>query len=252
MLFSDMKKLNKKNAILSGPRLAALYSLMPNRLGFCGPQKNSDQEKLNKFLLGEVSEKEARKILSKFEAAYAYYKLIARKNRIRDPLNKKVVEAYWLGNKLLEKVSVEDLKNLILKDFVKPNLLSRETAIKRIANIPKNSKAHHSFHVFILGSVTGRVDFRDVKVQDICRTGWGKIVSIKDGKVLVEYEPFIKEKGKVRFDQKKRKEINWDRTIVPGISSGDWVSFHWDFLAQKLEKEEIRNLEKYTKNSFVV
>lgn len=244
-----MKNLKKKKAKLSGPRLAALYSLMPNRLGFCGSQKNSDQEKLRNFLLGKVSEREVRKILSKFEAAYAYYKLIAKKNHIRDPLNKRVVEAYWLGNKLLEKVSAKDLKNLIINDFVKPNLLSLEKAIERSARIPKNSKAHHSFHVFILGSITGRVDFRDVKLQDICRTGWGKIISIKDKKVLVEYNSLVKEKGRVKFGKKKRKEIDWDEKIVPDISQGDFVSFHWNFLAQKLGKEDVKNLEKYTKSN---
>lgn len=244
-----MKKLNEKNAVLSGPRLAALYSLMPNRLGFCGSQKNSDQEKMRNFLLGDVSEKEARKILSKFEAAHAYYKLIARKNNIRDPLNKKVVEAYWLGNNLLEKVSVEDIQKMILRDFVKPNLLSRGVAIKRIADIPKKSKAHHSFHVFILGSVTGRVDFSDVKLQDICRPGWGKVVSIKNGKASVEYAPLIRKGKKIEFGRKKRKEINWDEKIVPGIFAGDWVSFHWNFLSQKLEKKDVKNLEKYTKQN---
>ena len=242
-----MKKMNKKKEELSGPRLAALYSLMPNRLGFCGPQKNSDQGKLTKFLLDEISEKEVRKVLSKFEAAYAYYKLIAKKNKIKDPLNIKVVEAYWLGNKLLEKVGVEDIKKMILKDFVKPNLLTRETAIQRSALIPKNSKAHHSFHVFILGSVTGRVDFKNIKLKDICRPGWGKVISIKNDKVLVEYEPLASEKGKIKFGKKKGKEINWDKRIVPDISVGDWVSFHWNFLAQKLKKEEIKNLTKYTK-----
>lgn len=244
-----MKKQIKKKAELSGARLATLYSLMPNRLGFCGPQEGCVYGKLRKFLLGEISEKEIRKILSKFEASYAYYKLIARKNDIRDPLNKKVVEAYWLGNKLLEKVNAEDVKKMILKDFVKPNLLSQETAIQRIALIPKNSKAHHSFHVFILGSVTGRVDFKDVKLRDICRPGWGKVISMKGDKVLVEYEPLAEKSGKIKFGKKKRKYINWDRKLVPDISLGDWVSFHWDFLAQKLKKENIKNLEKYTKSN---
>lgn len=244
-----MKKENKIKLSSSGLKLAILYSLTPNRLGFCGPQKSSDQEKLISFLLGKGSEKEVRKILSKFEAAYNYYKLIANKNNIRDPLNIKVIEAYWLGNKLLEKVSAEDLGKMILKNFVKPNLLTKEKALERIDIIPESSKAHHSFHVLILGSITGRVDFSNIKLKDICRPGWGKVIYVKGNKVLVEYEPLSKEKERIKLGRKKRKYIYWDSKLVPDISAGDWVSFHWNFLVQKLEKDNVKNLEKYTKNN---
>ena len=97
-----------------GPKIAAIYGLIPNRLGLCGPR----QELLKKFIIGKLSIHEIIPVLEKFEAAYPYYQLIAQKNKIiSGPFNKKVVEAYWLGNELLEKITTDDLRQLITEKF---------------------------------------------------------------------------------------------------------------------------------------
>ncbi|MBU2219618.1 hypothetical protein KJ665_00560, partial [Patescibacteria group bacterium] len=159
---------------MSGPKLAALYGLIPNQLGFCGPR----QEKLKNFIAGKLTTAQIIPILKQFEAAYPYYQLIARANHAK-PLDKKVVEAYWLGNSYLDKVKIENLRQLIIEKFSAPGLLSKETAIKKASLLPANSKPHHSFHVMVLGSVTGRVNFAgNTKLQDICRVGWGRICNI--------------------------------------------------------------------------
>ena len=47
----------------------------------------------------------------------------------------------------------------------------------------------------------------------------------------------------------KEKEINWDKTMLPNVEVGDWISFHWNYAIQILNEENITNLYKYTKNS---
>ena len=160
----------------SGPKLAALYGLIPNTLGFCGPQ----QDKLKKFIKGKLGIPDIIPVLEKFEAAYAYYELIAQKNKIKaGPFNKKVVEAYWIGNELLEEVKIDDLRKMISENFSRPGLLSKEAAAKKAEEISNNSKPHHSFHILVLGSITGRVNFEgDTKLKDICRVGWGRVTKI--------------------------------------------------------------------------
>ena len=237
---------------MSGPKLAALYGLIPNKLGFCGPK----QELLKKFISGELSVSEILPTLEKFEAAYAYYQLIARKNGIGSPFNKKVVEAYWLGNELLEKITVDDLRHFILEKFTKPGLLSKTEAARRAKNIPHFSKPHHSFHVMVLGAVTGSVDFTgNTKLKDICRVGWGRVIKVKNknekgktGKITVSYAPLTGAKT-IEFGKPKRKDIIWDKDLLPSIEVGDWVSFHWNYAIQKLNEENIVNLYKYTQNT---
>jgi len=230
---------------MSGPRIAALYGLIPNRLGLCGPQ----QELLKKFISGKLSIPEIIPTLEKFEAAYAYYKFIAHKNKIASPFNKKVVEAYWLGNELLDKFTAEDLRELIIKRFCRPGLLSKKEAIVRAKLIPEGSKPHHSFHVLVLGSVTGSVDFSGkTKLKDVCRVGWGQATQLKKNKIVVSYAPLAGKKNIV-FGKLVKKTINWDKEILPEIEVGDWVSFHWKHAIQKLNEENIINLYKYTQNT---
>jgi hypothetical protein len=235
---------------MPGLKIAALYGIYPHKLGFCGPQKKSVNEALFDFVSGKrISIKKIKKILENFSGAYPYYCLIAKSNKIKDPFNENVVKAYWLGNSLLEKVKTEDLRKMITKDFSKPGLLPKKTALKKAKEIPENSKPHHSFHVLVIGSVTGRVKLGG-KLLDLCRVGWGEVIKelrIKnqEARVLVRHQPLAGNKI-LKLGKPVKKEIFWDKNLVPKIKIGDWVSFHWDHLVQKLKKGEVENLKKYT------
>jgi len=231
---------------MSGPKIAALYGLIPNRLGLCGPR----QDLLKKFLIGKLLINEIIPVLEKFEAAYPYYQLIAQKNNIvSGPFNKKVVEAYWLGNELLEKITADDLRQLITEKFSKPGLLSKKEATSRAKKIPENSKPHHSFHVMVLGSITGSIDFTGkTKLKDVCRIGWGRVRSIRKDKLTVIGDPLVGSKI-IKFGAPVKKEITWDKEILPSVKIGDWISFHWNHAMQILAEKDIVNLYKYTQNT---
>ncbi len=203
---------------MSGLKLAALYGLKPHQLGFCGPQDKETKNILFKYLKGgKTKEKRVRKILEDFEGAYPYLKKIAKSNNIQDPFNEKVVRAYWIGNELLEKT--------------------------------KNPKLHHSFHILMVGSVTGRIVLEG-KLLDLCRVGWGKVIELKakSQKLKVEYQPLVGKK-KLKLGRLIRKEIDWNKNLISNIRIGDWISFHWNQTIEVLNKKDIKNLEKYTKNS---
>ena len=265
--------------MLSGLKLASLYGIYPHELGFCGPRRTPHQNlvgglwgkpaknlvynQLYNFILGKkVCQKKIRKILEAFEGAFFYYKLIAKSNKIRDPFYKKVVEAYWIGNNLLEKVKTEDLRKMIARDFSKPGLLSKRIAEKKAKEIAEGAKPHHSFHVFVIGSVTGRVKLEG-KLLDLCRVSWGKAIKqLTIGplfphsnkqltKIIVKYQPLVGKKS-LKLGKSVRKEIFWDKNLIHNIKIGDWVSFHWDHLIQKLNKKDRENLEKYTKHTLKI
>jgi hypothetical protein len=195
---------------MSGLKMAALYGIYPHQLGFCGPEKES--KLLLDYLRGKkVSQKEVREILKQFEGAYSYYKRIAKDNKIKDVFDQKVVKAYWIGNNLLKKAP----------------------------------QAHHSFHVFIVGSVTGRIELKG-KLLDICRISWGKVIKKGRNKVIIKYQPIKKVKGKYILADFTEKNILWDKELVPGIKIGDTVSCHWNHLIQVLNNQDVANLKKYT------
>lgn len=233
---------------LYGLKLAVRYSLPSCRLGFCGPRDQASQKVLHDFATGKkVSAVKVRKILERFEAMYPYLKLIASSNQISDPFDGQIVKAFWVGNELLDNVKVEDLHRLIVTTFIGPGLLSREEAEKRVAQIPNGAVPHHSFHVFFLGSVTGRVDLAGA-MRDLCRIGWGKVIGVKSKKPKVKSKPLIMDK-KIRLGKEAEREVGWDRALVPKIKEGDWISFHWGQVCDRLSEEDVSNLEYYTKRT---
>lgn len=221
---------------------AIRYSCKPHELGFCGPQEVNSKDILKKYLLGKkCSNKLIKKMLDEFIGAVSYYREIARLNNIKDYFDKRVIEAYWLGNGLLDNVKTDDLKNIILTDFVKPDLLTKEKALKIVDKIPSGVVAHHTFHVFFVGSITGRVEIT-TKLKDVCKVSWGKVVEIfeKDRKIEVETEQLFSKQFKVKI------KIDWDKEFLPQLKKDDLVSFHWERVVEKITKKEYNNLIKYT------
>jgi len=204
---------------MSGLKLAALYGIKPHSLGFCGPK---DKGALLNYLKGKSASrqtgKKIRKILEQFKGAYPYYELIAKNNGIKDPFDERVVRAYWVGNKLLE----------------------------------KDPKLYHCHHVLVVGSVTGRIVLKG-KLLDLCRICWGKVIKVsakggsasggKSQKLKVIYQPLVGNKLRKPVE----KEIDWDKDLVPKVKIGDWVSFHWNQAVEVLTEKDVKNLEKYTK-----
>lgn len=237
----------------SGLSIAAAYGLVPNKLGYCGPQEKKKRERLLDFLRGNISDSEITPIMKQFEGAYCYYRLIARKNNIKNPFDKKVVEAYWIGNSLLEKIKTEDLREMVIRNFTKPGLLSLKVAKERARLIPEGSKPHHSFHVLAFGTITGRIDLDTIRLKDICRVGWGRVTGFRkkssDPKAVIKYKPLIVRNERVKLGKAVKKELNWNKDVAPGVRIGDQVSFHWETLVQVLTKREGDNLKKYTQNT---
>jgi len=234
---------------MQGLKIAALYSFPAFKLGFCGPRGKLATRVFLNFLSGKKNlEKKIRKTLKDFKGVYPYYKLIAQSNGIPDPFNEKVVKAYWIGNSLFKKIKIADFRQMIIKDFSKPGLLSKEIALKKAKEIPVNSKPHHSFHVLIIGSVTGKIVLKG-KSLDLCRISWGIVKKIKTekekSKIVVKYQPLVGEKI-LKLGKSIEKEIIWNKTLVPKLKISDWVSFHWNHLVERINKEDVKNLKKYT------
>ena len=237
---------------MQGIRIAALYGFYPHRLGFCGLQENSAKKNLLDYLSGEkISEQKIRKILETFKGAFFYYKLIAKSNGIKDPFDEKVVKAYWIGNQLLEKVPVDSLKKMIIKEFVGPGFLSKVMTVKKASEISLTSKAHHSFHVLVIGSVSGRI-ILEGKLLDLCRIAWGKVIGYKKGGtensngVIIEYQPLQKRRSKYSLGRAIHKIVFWDKKFIPEIKIGDNVATHWNHIVQILSTKDLIYLKKYT------
>lgn len=227
--------------IRSGARLAISYGYVPCTLGLCGPQDRKRKKIITRYLKNSKKlEAEVRKILQDFKGAFPYYKLIARSNNIKDPLNVKVVEAYWTGNSLLEKVKVSDFAQMMKDEFLPLGKMPES----KIKNLSKRAIPFHSFHVLQIGSVTGR--FKETRAGlDLCRVSWGKVREIKKGGIMVLRQP-LKFGKKILLAKNEPKTIKWNKKILPAIKIGDWVSIHWNTAIEKLDAKKLKNLKRHT------
>ena len=115
-----------------------------------------------------------------FEGAWPYLELIAAANRIDDPLDPRVVDAYWVGNGLLDKVGPESLARHVEDRFRGRVGRGWQDILDAVA---AGAVPHHSFHVFAvypwLGLMrTGIVD-EPLRVLDQCRTTPARVLAVE-------------------------------------------------------------------------
>lgn len=198
---------------MNGFKLAVIYSF---------------GEKLSQSFFNFFLKSKKEKILENSKFLFPYLKLIAQSNKISNNFQKQVVEAYWLGNRLLENVKPKELRNLIRKEFNKKT------------NFSINLLACHNFHTLFVESLPKRI-------KELCRISWGKVIKIYKSKVLVEYQPIVFKEGATYLGELKKKWIKWNKKIVPKLKIGHHVSFHWNFLCQILTRKQLENLNYYTR-----
>ena len=101
----------------SGPTLFARFAYPPNALGYCGPDEHRT---LLEYAASGVVDGDLRSLARGFDGAWPYLELIAAANGIGDPLDRRVVEAYWIGNDLLEHVPMSLLATSLEARFRGP------------------------------------------------------------------------------------------------------------------------------------
>ena len=220
------------------------YAFMPNRLQYCG---GDDNRSLLEYALADVREAPLPKMLRKFSGAVPYLLLIARGNGIADPFDDRVVEAYWLGNKLLERVEARELYDS-LRDRYRKELSPR--VMDRVAGkAPAGARPHHSFHVLDVWRHTERIGSDALATMDSCRVSWGTVRTVEGGELVVARRPLVLRDGKLTLGEPQGERVTRlveGRGFATDAKPGDVVSIHWGWVCEVLEERERAALERYT------
>ncbi len=230
-------------APLDGTLLFIRYAFMPNRLRYCGGDDNTT---LFQHAIAGESDAGVPPLLRKFTGAYPYLALIARANGIADPFDRRVVEAYWIGNALLERVEVRQLYDSLRERFGKQ--LSVRTLDLVVGKAPAGARPHHSFHVFDVHSRAGELE-HSLDTMDNCRISWGRVTAIDGPVFVVERRPLLLEAGKLALGPVRSARITRqvaDRGFADRALVGDWLSIHWGWACDILDDGQVRSLERYT------
>ncbi len=183
------------------------------------------------------------RLAGQFAGAWPYLQLIAAASGLADPLDTKVVEAYWVGNSLLDNVLVTDHGDFLDQRFRRQAGQGWQAIA---AAIPAGAVPHHSFHVFCVYPWTGLLRAGraepSLQVLDNCRISWGRVLTT---------EPLVV----------ARRPLTWDghelalgppapcqaaAGLVTGLCPGDWVSLHWNCVCDRLSVPQLRALRRYS------
>jgi len=232
---------------MQGVLTCARYSFAPNYYKYCGPDAN---KQISSYLKETTADPDLTEILGQFDVLYRYLSLIAHANGLADPFEPQVVEAYWIGNSLLENVKPKQLRDYLLYDQELKKRLPVKMLKWVIEKIPKGAKIHHSFHVFNIFIRTGHLTTpHTIDTMDQCRIGWGRVVSVKD-KVKVTSQKLTSQNKKLVFcDSMRELLFPVDSQLKNKIKIGDTVSFHWGFICDKISPTQAQNLAFYTNHN---
>lgn len=228
---------------LDGTLFFARYAFMPNRLSYCG---GDDNQTLFDYCAANHTDPGLVMLLKKFRAALPYLKLIARSNGISDPFDWRVVEAYWVGNELLERVDLVRFHDSLNQRFSRQ--MSTKVLKYLLSKPPLGARPHHSFHVFDVHSRTGNLTY-SLDTMENCRIGWGQVNEINRNHLVVYHQPLRLADGKLKLGREEPKTVlrQIDGTgFISQCKVGDWISFHWGWACDALTESQVRNLKCYT------
>jgi len=235
--------------MMDGAQLFLRYAFMPNHLGYCGSEED---RALFEYGVAGTTDPGLIELEQQFEGAYPYLQLIARANKIDDPLDLRVVEAYWLGNELLERVDMGALFRALEERFrgrTKP-----EDWPWLASKAPAGARPHHSFHVLDVfprvGLMQSGAADRVLETIEQCRIRWGRVLRVDGASLLVEVVPLVQRDGKLELGPPRVETVTrWvdGRGFVDGVTEGADVSVHWGWACDVLTPRQRANLERHTR-----
>lgn len=231
----------------TGALAFARFAYPPNALGLCGP--DASRELLQRAAAG-AADAGLRELAAQFEGAWPYLELIAHENRIADPLDARVVEAYWIGNDLLDGIGPRAIGEDLTARF--GPAAGRER--RRIAGLAGAApRPHHDFHVFCVYPWTGllRTGAGDhaLHVLDRCRVRWGTVTAVGGPTATVVGRPLVWDGRHLGLGAPREEVVtvaDGGDALDPAIAPGDVVALHWDWACTRLTPRQARALRSET------
>lgn len=233
---------------MNGPTVFACYAYPPNELGYCGP---ADHAELLEYASSGLVDDGLRQRARSFDGAWPYLELIAESNGLADPLDRRVVEGYWLGNHLADAVAPGDLWRSAEERF-RPIAGRRWSAAAEAMSV--TARPTHAFHVFGIYPFVGMLRSGGpsepaLDVLQQCRIRWGRVIDQQDADVVVASRP-VQWDGRRLFLGAERSEVaRWrggHGSLTGEPMPGQQVALHWDWVCGHLTPVQLARLQTHT------
>jgi hypothetical protein len=235
---------------MDGVLRCSRYAFGPNRLHFCGPDANRE---IWDYLNDGFTDFGLQKLLRGFETLYPYLDRIARSNHIPDPFDPRVIEAYWIGNSLLDHVDKQTLHQYFIDALRLKDKLPLKTFRVLEERVGYGILPNHNYHVINVPKKMGHQEMDSTPdFMDSCRISWGKVKEVSGPNITIEYEPLLMIQNKLTLGtpiEKKiirRLEADYD---IEMLKTNEYISLHWDIPCEVISKETVHRLRLYTREA---
>jgi hypothetical protein len=238
----------KRLGPVPGPVLFARYAYPPNSHGFCGPL---DHVAFFEHGVAATDERGLRHLSQQFAGAWPYLELIASATGLDDPLDRRVVEAYWVGSPRLDHVDARAVGRSMEERF---QALTRTQFPALSESVVSGGVPHHSFAVFCIYPWTGLLSERRkadhaLTVLDRCRIRWGRVTAVQGDQVVVESRRLLWDGHRLSLGEPEPETAvrSLDGvSMMDPLAPGDWVALHWEWVCDRLTERQVGFLRSYT------
>lgn len=234
---------------VNGALLFGRYAFPPNRLGYCGPD---DHPALFQYVTNGITDRGLLDLERRFDGAFPYLRLIAQANGIADPFDRRVVEAYWIGNAYLERVGASPFYESLGERF--RNRMDTGTFTWLASKLEHGARPHHNFHVFEVYLRAGLMRDNHAHIaldrMDSCRISWARVAAVDGAELVVERPALELREGKLALTEPRVKRITRQiegHGFADGAQAGDFVSIHWNWVCEVLDASALRRLMANTR-----
>jgi len=234
-------------AEFAGERLFARYAHAPNELGYCGP---ADSRPLLDAGVTGADPAAVRAAARAFHGAWPYLEIIARLAGIADPLDHRVVEAYWIGGGIGDAIDAAEFGRALLA-HIKPQAGHYWRHLTE--DVIEEAAPNHCFHVFGVypwSRLLGPVHFEHpLQVLDGCRIRWATVLEREEDHLVVRTRRLTWDGGRLGLSEPVVERVA--RTVggidlLPGARPGDRVAVHWSRVCDVLTPEQVERLRRTT------
>jgi hypothetical protein len=158
-----------------------------------------------------------------------------------------VVEAYWLGNELLEGVEARALYDSLRARFARQMKADQLDMV--LGKAPAGAHPHHSFHVLEVCTRNGWP--QALSFMDNCRISWGRVAMLNGATLVAEVRPLVIAGNNLALGAPGRRQIARQidgRGFIDSVQLGDWIAIHWGWACQMLTLRQVANLERWTQH----
>jgi hypothetical protein len=236
----------REHTMPSGHRVFAQYAHAPNALGYCGPPGS---ERLQAVACGGAPDTDVVALAKQFSGAWPYQEVIAKLAGIPDPLDERVVRAYWTSDELSGRIDRAEFGAALLA-----RLASQAGHYWKhlTEDLLGEAAPTHNFHVFGVYPWSRLLDTgmpQPLQVLDSCRIRWGEVVGLDHDRAVVRSRRLSWDGTRLSLGAEQDDPADYrvpEGAFVNDLTVGDRVAVHWDFVCDRLDPDRVDRLREQT------